>query len=289
MNANWINQHEYPFQPNYLEVGPGRMHYVDEGQGEPVLMVHGTPTWSFLYRHLIKGLSPDYRVIAPDHIGFGLSDKPRVWSYLPSEHARNLAALIEALSLKEINLVVHDFGGPIGLSYAVEHPENVRRIVILNTFCWSLRGDPAFERPHRLFNNALGRFFYRNLNFSAAVMVRAAWGDKRKLSRDIHRHYTRALSTPADRQGTWVFLQELIGSSDWYEGLWNRRENIRNKPALILWGMKDIAFKEKELKHWEELFPQAGVFRFPEAGHFLQEEEGPQLASIIKNFIQDTR
>ncbi|MGE5224799.1 MAG: alpha/beta fold hydrolase [Omnitrophica WOR_2 bacterium] len=289
MNTSWIDVREYPFQPHYLQLGAGRMHYVDEGQGEPVLMVHGTPTWSFLYRHLINGLIPDYRVIAPDHIGFGLSDKPKAWSYLPREHARNLAALIEALSLKDITLVVHDFGGPIGLSYAIEHPENIRRIVIMNTFCWSLRGDPAFERPNQIFNNAFGRFAYTRLNFSPVFMIRAAWGDKRKLTRDIHRHYTQALPTPSDRQGTWVFLQELIGSSDWYESIWNHRENIRNKPALIVWGMKDIAFKEKELKRWEELFPQAQVIRFSEAGHFLQEEEGPQIASLIRSFIKDNR
>ncbi len=285
MDAQWVDSSMYPFQPHTFHVSAGEMHYVDEGHGKPIVMVHGTPTWSFLYRHLIRGLSTGYRVIAPDHLGFGLSDKPGFWSYKPSDHARNLCNLIEQFELKDLTLVVHDFGGPIGLSYAVEHPENVSAIVLFNTFMWSLKGDPAFERPARLFNNALGRFAYRNLNFSPAVMIRAAWGDKRKLTREIHRHYLQALPTPADRQGTWVFLQELIGSSSWYGGLWAQRERIRDIPVQILWGMKDIAFREKELHKWENLFPQAQVMRFPEAGHFVQEEEGERLVPVVRGFL----
>lgn len=284
-DQGWIDRSEYPFQSHFIDLPAGRMHYVDEGQGETLLMVHGTPTWSFLYRQLIKALSPDYRVVAPDHFGFGLSEKPVGWSYLPRDHAQNLASLIERLDLKEFTLVVHDFGGPIGLSYAIQRPENVRRLVLMNTFMWSLKGDPAFETPGKLFNNPLGRFAYKNLNFSAEVMVRSAWGDKKTLTPQIHRHYTRALPTPGDRQGTWVFLQQLIGSSDWYQSLWERRAAIQDKPALILWGMKDIAFKQKELERWEALFPQARVVRFPEVGHFLQDEAGPEVAAHLRRFL----
>jgi len=286
-NPSWIDPSEYPFQPHFLDLPAGRMHYVDEGQGQAVVMVHGTPTWSFLYRKLIKGLSSDYRVVAPDHLGFGLSDKPRDWSYLPRDHAANLAELITHLDLKDITLVVHDFGGPIGLSYAIEHPENVRRLVIFNTFLWSLRGDGQFETPAKMFNNPLGRFAYKNLNFSARVMVSAAWGDKRKLTGNIHRHYIQALPTPADRQGTWIFLQQLIGSSEWYQTLWQRRAAIQDKPALILWGMKDIAFKQKELDRFKALFPAARVECFPEAGHFLQDEAGEQIVPLMKKFLSE--
>ncbi|RPJ43024.1 MAG: alpha/beta fold hydrolase, partial [Chloroflexi bacterium] len=188
--------------------------------------------------------------------------------------------------LRDITLVVHDLGGPIGLSYAIEHPENVRRIVIMNTFMWSLRGEREFELPGKMFNNALGRFAYKRLNFSPTVMIRSAWGDKNNLTKEFHRHYIHALPTPSERQGTWVFLQALIGSSDWYQSLWDRRENLRGKPALILWGMKDIAFKEKELDRWTELFPEAQVVRFPEAGHFLQDEEGEEIARIVERFLK---
>jgi haloalkane dehalogenase len=287
MNPGWIDPIEYPFRSHYLDLEAGRMHYVDEGQGEPLVLVHGTPTWSFLYRHQIKALSPQYRVIAPDHIGFGLSDKPTSWSYLPRDHARNLTTLIEQLKLKDITLVVHDFGGPVGLSYAIENPENVRRLVILNTFMWSLKGDRAFELPGKLFNNPLGRFAYKSLNFSPVVMVRSGWGDRKKLTKAVHRHYIQALPSPAERQGTWIFLQELLGSSDWYQSLWDQRHRIEDKPALILWGMQDVAFRQKELDRWRSLFPQAQVVKLETAGHFLQDEEGLEVSDRIRAFLQE--
>lgn len=285
MDTSWVNQSDYPFQAHFLQVEAGRMHYIDEGQGRPILMVHGTPTWSYLYRHLIKGLSSRYRVIAPDHIGFGLSDKPENWSYRPGDHARNLSQFIEQLGLGDMTLVVHDLGGPIGLSYAVEHPASIRDMVLFNTFMWSLRGDRSFELPHRMFNNAFGKFAYKQLNFSPTVMVRVAWGDKSKLTPEIQRHYIQALPDSASRQGTWVFLQELIGSSDWYDSLWRLRERIQDKPVLILWGMKDIAFKEKELARWESFFSNPQVIRYPDSGHFLQEEEGENLVPVIQRFL----
>jgi haloalkane dehalogenase len=288
LDDTWVNRTEYPFQPHFLQLPAGRMHYVDEGQGRPVLMVHGTPTWSFLYRHLIRGLSADYRVIAPDHIGFGLSDKPQNWTYLPSDHASNLEQLIHELDLNDLTLVVHDFGGPIGLSYAVAHPDRIRNLVLFNTFMWSLQGDPSFERPARIFNNALGKFAYTRLNFSAKIMIPAAWGDKRKLNRTIQQQYVKALPDSASRQGTWVFLKELIGSSSWYEQLWKQRDQIQDKPALILWGMKDIAFKEKELSRWEQLFSSTQVIRYPQTGHFVPEEEGQALVPIIRGFLDDS-
>lgn len=123
-NVQWIDREEYPFKSNFLQLEMGKMHYIDEGRGPPIVMVHGNPTWSFLYRHLVKGLSKKYRCIAIDHIGFGLSDKPMEWSYLPEEHAKNLNVLIEKLDLKDITLIVQDWGGPIGLSYAISKHAN---------------------------------------------------------------------------------------------------------------------------------------------------------------------
>lgn len=132
----WINREQYPFASHSLAVPAGRMHYVDEGSGEPIVMVHGNPTWSFLYRDLIKRLQPAYRCIAMDHLGFGLSDKPAGWSYLPADHAANLTAFIQGLGLQKITLVVQDWGGPLGLSYAVNHPANVARIILMPSRWW---------------------------------------------------------------------------------------------------------------------------------------------------------
>ncbi len=133
MSLTWLDRNEYPFAPNWLDLEAGRLHYVDEGKGDPIVMIHGQPTWSFMYRKLVQDLCGDYRCVAPDLIGFGLSDKPSDWSYRVEAHGENLRRLIEQLGLKRITLVVHDWGGPIGMSYAVDHPDNIERIVFLNT------------------------------------------------------------------------------------------------------------------------------------------------------------
>lgn len=139
----------YPFEHRYVDLDAGRLHYVDEGEGEPLVFVHGTPTWSFLWRHWVNDLRQGFRCIAPDHTGFGLSDKPADGRYTPADHARNLEEFIQRLGLEDVTLVVHDFGGPIGLHYALENPDNVKRIVLMNTWLWSNRGNQAIESARR--------------------------------------------------------------------------------------------------------------------------------------------
>ncbi len=131
----WLDRSAYPFTLRVFSAPEGDMRYVDEGQGEVILFVHGNSTWSFMYRELIKGLRARYRCVAPDHLGFGLSDKPRGATYLPQMHAENLQAFIQGLGLKDITLVLHDWGGPIAMAYATAHPENIKRLVVLNTTC----------------------------------------------------------------------------------------------------------------------------------------------------------
>jgi haloalkane dehalogenase len=267
-----------------MEVDGGRMHYLDEGEGPAIVLVHGTPTWSFLYRHLIRDLAEAHRVIAPDHLGFGLSDKPESLDYRPESQARNLATLIERLGLKDIVLVVHDFGGPIGLSYAIDHPENVRALVLFNTWTWSLAGTPA-EKMSRLMSGPLGRFLYKRLNFSPKVLLKAVFADRSKLTRTVHRHYTDVFPTPAERHAPWVFARELIGSGDWYEDLWHRLGPIASKPALLLWGMRDSAFGPEALARWKGALPNARVVEFPDAGHFVQEEAPAEAVREIREFL----
>lgn len=282
--GDWVDRSAYPFRSSYLDLGAGRLHYVDEGSGPALLFVHGTPTWSFLYRHLLRELSRDHRVVAVDHLGFGLSDKPAGWGYRPADHARNLALLVEHLGLDDFTLVVHDFGGPIGLSYALEHPERVRSLVLFNTWLWSLRGTPA-ERASRAMSGPLGRFLYRRLNFSPRVLLKAVYGDKGKLTPSIHRQYIAPFPTAASREAPWVLARELIGSSDWYEGLWGRLDRIADKPALLLWGMKDPTFGAAALERWRGALRNSRVVEFPEAGHFVQEEAPGGAVGEIIGFV----
>lgn len=284
--ARWIDRKEYPFTSHFLQLDMGRMHYIDEGSGEPIVMVHGNPTWSFLYRHLVKGLSKDYRCVATDHIGFGLSDKPWNWSYYPEAHAKNLIQLIEKLDLKDITLVVQDWGGPIGLSYAVNSPDNVKRIIIMNTWMWSVKGDPYYERFSKIMGGPVGRFLIKRFNFFVRVVMKKAMGDPSRLPVTVHQHYFKALERPEERKGCWTFPKRIIGSSAWLDSLWSQREKIRDKPALILWGMKDIAFRERELNRWAGLFSNCKVIRYADIGHFAQEEKGNDLCPVVEEFLK---
>ena len=282
----WLDREEYPFESHYFKTSAGAMHYVDEGTGEPIVFVHGNPAWSFEFRKLIKEFSRTNRCIAPDLIGFGLSDKPAGWSYLPEEQAKNLDLFLESLHLDTLTLVVGDWGGPVGLSYALNHPEKIKNIVITNTWLWSVRSDWYYQAFSRFVGGPIGRWLIRNHNFFADTIVRTLFGDKSRLTATIHAHYLMPLAKPDERKGSWVFPAEIIGSSDWLQSLWDKRDLLRGKKILIAWGMKDIGFREKELKTWMHTFPPAKVVRFEDAGHFIPEEKPDELIGEIKNLIR---
>jgi pimeloyl-ACP methyl ester carboxylesterase len=283
---SWVDREAYPFTTRRVKLAAGTVSYVDEGQGEPILFVHGTPTWSFEYRHLIRGLSSRYRCIAPDHLGFGLSERPADFPYTPEAHAQVLAELVDRLGLERFTLVVHDFGGPIGLPLALDRPERVRGIVLLNTWMWSFADDRGMARKARLAGGALGRFLYRRLNFSLRTLTPQAYGDRRKLTPTIHRQYL-APFPDADGRGRvlWALARALLGSSDFYDGLWRRRERLADLPALILWGMKDMAFQPTLLDRWRTALPRARAVELPGAGHWPHEEEPALVLRELSAFL----
>jgi haloalkane dehalogenase len=283
---DWLDLKEYPFRENYLSLEQGQMQYVDEGQGETVVMVHGTPEWSFVYRKLIKGLRSDYRCIVPDFLGFGLSDKPAAYSYKPEEQAQCLEQFINMLDLKDITLVVHDFGGPIGLSYALKYPENIKRLIVMNTWMWSVKDDPFYALFSKLMQTPLGNLLYLHLNISPRVLMKQAMGDKSKLTPHIHQQYLKVFPTLESRKSLLTYARALVGSSAWYESLWQQRDKISDIPTLFFWGMKDAAFKEKELHRLESIFTHYQTIRLDNVGHFVQEEAGDEIVPKIKEFLK---
>lgn len=287
MIPNWIDPTEYPFTPKQFQLPMGAMSYVDEGAStrDPVVMVHGNPAWSFEYRALIRHFSATHRCIAPDHMGFGLSDKPLDWDYLPHQHAENLEKLLESLDLADITLVVNDWGGPIGLAYALNHPDRIKQIVITNTWMWSVRSDWYYQGFSRFMGSLIGRWLIRRFNFFANTIMRIAYGDRSKLTPAIHRHYLMALAEPAERKGCWVFPRQIIGSSGWLSDLWSRRQALEGKVKLIAWGMKDIAFREKELNRWAMHFPGARVVRWADGGHFVADEKSDGLIAEMAHLL----
>jgi len=264
---------------------PAWMRYIDEGSGPPVVMVHGTPTWSFLYRDLVKALRDRYRCVVPDLLGFGLSDKPTGASYRPEDQARRLGRLIDSLALRDITLMVHDFGGPIGLAYAIEHPSNVTRLVLFNTWMWSFVGDRQMQWIGRALGGGLGCFLYEQWAFSVNVLFRRALGDRRRYTRDVHAQYLGPMRDRTARHATWIYARELLGSSSWYDTLWQRRERIAPIPALLVWGMKDPAFA-RCLPRWRSVFANAEVVKMSGVGHAPMEERAPEITPVISRFLE---
>ena len=280
-----LNKDLYPFEHHYINTDEGRMHYVDEGEGETILFIHGTPTWSFLYRKQIKALSKKYRCIAPDHIGFGLSDKPNDLKGTPQQHAANLGQFIEKLGLEDFTLVVHDFGGPIGLSYAIQHPEKIKRIVMFNTWLWETKTVKEIQKIDKLLNSWLGKMLYLNFNVSPKMLLKKGFYDRSKLVKHVHRHYINVFPNKSSRYGLLKIGQSLAGSSDWYGEQWEQIDVVKDKPFLILWGMKDEFIVPEYLLRWRNALTNAKVVEY-ECGHFVQEEMADEAAKEMMLFME---
>ena len=283
---DWLDREAYPFRSRWAGPAGSRLHYIDEGAGDVLLFVHGTPTWSFEFRHLIKALAPRYRCIAPDHLGFGLSDRPWGADYSPEAHAKRLAAFVRHLGLKRLTLVVHDFGGPIGLPLAFAPSSPVERAVLINTWMWPFDDDRDMVRRAKLAGGSFGRLLYKYGNASLRLLMPSAYGDRKKLTGAIHRQY---LEVFRDRQARADVLHALaraiLGSGRFYADLYAQADRLRQLPTLIVWGMKDIAFQPHQLARWQSLLPAAEVRRLDSAGHWPHEEEPAAVVEAMTGFL----
>jgi haloalkane dehalogenase len=278
---------DFPFLPRWISLDTGRMHYVDEGRGPSTLvLVHGTPTWSYEWRHVIRTLSMRYRVIALDHLGFGFSDRPPTGTYTPEWHAANFAQFIERLAPGPFTLVVHDFGGPIALGLAEQRPDLVQRIVVVNSWMWSFADDRGMRWRGQIAGSWLGRFLYRWANLSLRVIMPSAYGDRSKLTPAIQQAYADRFPDRGSR-GTvlWALARALNRSSEFYERLWRDRELLADRPMLIVWGVRDSAFQPYVLDRWVAAYPHARTHRILEAGHWPHEEAPDEVTAAIAAFV----
>lgn len=285
MDASWINRDLYPFESRFVDIDGHPMHYIDEGSGTPILFSHGTPEWSFGWRDVVRGLRGQFRCIAPDLLGFGLSDKPLDADYSVAAHARRMERFVETLGLRHFHVVANDFGLSIAFHYVLRHPDNVQRISLFNGWMWPLSTDPHYARPARIMRSWLGRLLYLRFNFPVTVVVPAAFGDKKKLTREVHRHYKQALPNPETRRAAYAFSGELLNATDFWAEQWQRVGILADKPCLIFWGMKDTFVPPYELEKWQKALPHAPVVRFANAGHFVQEEEPEQMVAALREFF----
>jgi pimeloyl-ACP methyl ester carboxylesterase len=286
-------RHLYPFTSRFVEVNGFAMHYVDEGKGETVLMLHGNPTWSFYYRELIKGLSQAHRCIAPDHIGCGLSARPGAseYGFRLRNRIDDIEAFIETLGLeKDITLVVHDWGGMIGAGLAVRNPDRISRLVVLNTAAFLK--PKAKQLPWML-------SIIRSLPLLAATAVLglnlfargAAWtASARRLPPDVRRGLLAPYNSWRNRLATLKFVQDIpLSPSDPSYDLAaeadHRLDRLLGKPMLVCWGEKDFVFDRDYLAEWRRRFPQAEVHSFPEAGHYVLEDVPDRILHLLQEFL----
>jgi pimeloyl-ACP methyl ester carboxylesterase len=285
---------EYPFANRFFERGGLRMHYLDEGpsDGEPVVMVHGNPTWSFYYRRLILALRDRFRCLAADHIGMGLSDKPAdaEYSYTLCQRVADFEAWMGATTgAQPITLIVHDWGGMIGLAYATRHPERISRLVVLNTAAFPLPPGKKLPWQLRLCRTpAIGALLVRGMNLFCRGAARNCV--RRPLSPDVRQSYLRPYNSWSDRRAVLRFIQDIPLTRDdpampIVEQTAAGLSQLTNRPMLIGWGMRDFVFDESFLDEWRERFPKAKIHRFQNAGHYVLEDAADELIPLIQRFL----
>lgn len=283
-SQKWLDTNLYPFKNNFIQLKTGEMHYVDEGEGDVILFIHGTPTWSFLYRDFISSLSKKHRCIAVDHIGFGLSEKPKDFDGTPQSHSKNLSEFIEKLNLENITIVVHDFGGPIGLSSAIQNHNRINKVVLFNSWLWETKNNPAAQKIDKIINSGIGKFLYLWLNFSPKFLLKKGFYEKKKLTKNIHKQYVYPFPNKFYRTSLLNIGKALIGSSDWYQEQWEKLDMLKQKPWLILWGTKDEFLTTEYLEKWKVRLPNAIIKNF-ECGHFIQEEKTKETIQEIEKIM----
>lgn len=280
----------YPFSSFWIDQPGGRQHYIDEGEGPPVILLHGNPTWSFYYRDLAKDLAAGgMRAIVPDHLGCGLSDKPQDWTYRLADHIENLLRLVKALEIDRFSLVVHDWGGAIGMGVATTLPQAVERMVVLNTAAFRSKRMPwriaACRWP------LIGQFIVRGLNGFAGPATKMT--TVKPLSKTLKEAYLWPYRSWADRIAIARFVEDIPMSASHlsYDRLVQIEDGLSalvDKPMLITWGGQDWCFDASFFREWKERFPLASAKWNPDCGHYVLEDGGPALRQEIVEFLKES-
>lgn len=284
-----ISSDLYPWRHHFLGLNGLNLNYVDEGTGPAMLMVHGNPTWSFYYRHLIKAFSSHFRCVVPDHMGCGFSDKPQDYNYSLENHIQNLEKLVAFLGLKDITLVVHDWGGAIGMGLATRHPELIKRIVVLNTAAFLSQNIP--KRIALCKAGKFGEFLVRGLNGFAWPATFMA--TKRGLPKDVKAAYLAPYDSWNNRIAVSRFVQDIPLEES--HPSWKTLATIESDlpkvrvPKLIVWGGRDFCFDRTFFEKWISIYPDAEAHWIANAGHYVLEDAPKQAIETMVDFIGRTR
>ena len=282
-----IGAEDYPFRSRRLFLENGAtVHYVDEGKGPTLLFLHGNPTWSYLYRNIIVGLKSQFRCIAPDYPGFGLSTPPSEYGFTAAEHADVMAKFLETLSLRDVTIFMQDWGGPIGFSVALRFPDRVHGFIIGNTWAWPLErmGPKMFSI---IMGGAVGRSITRCCN--GVVRFFMKMGVVTPLKNQTLQMYLAPFKNQKDRTPTHIFPRQLRAANPFLADVYNGLPLISQKPALIVWGEKDFAFKKPERSRFENIFSEHTTVILPRAGHFIQEDAPDEIIEAIRKWMDEIR
>lgn len=281
----------FPFAPHYLDVTHCRMHYIDEGAGEPVVFVHGDPTWSYLYRKFIGPLSSQHRCIAPDLMGMGKSSVPHEpYPYRLHHHIDNLESLLLQLDLTNLTLVVHDWGGPVGLGFATRHPDRIQRLVLMNTWAFAAWPGGEFPKLLQMIRSERGEKFVLEKNGYVRNALLGTTYHQENLTEAVLNAYLAPFPTPASRLALLCWTRDIpVNEGDpsfaTMQTIEQRLALLADKPALLIWGMQDPVLPESVLRRWQAIYPQAAVHEIADASHFLQEDAPVQIIDRLKMFL----
>ncbi|PXX71642.1 haloalkane dehalogenase [Nocardia tenerifensis] len=279
----WVDDSLFPFESHFVEIDGHIVHYVDEGSGPTLLFLHGNPTWSFLWRDVIRVLRNDFRCVAMDYPGFGLSTAKAGYGYLPEEHADVVTGFVDALGLGGVTLVGQDWGGLIGLAVAERRPDMFDRLVLANTWAWPVNGVLHFEYFSRIFGGPPGRFLARRLNFVVNVFIPLGHR-RRKPSRAEMAHYRRAMDTPERRKASAVFPHRVLASRAFFAELERRLADLAHLPTLIVWGDADIAFRPRERERLEATFIDHKTVIIKGAGTYVESDAPEEFVAALRDW-----
>jgi pimeloyl-ACP methyl ester carboxylesterase len=281
----------FPFAPHYRAVNGFAMHYVDEGQGEPVVMLHGDPTWGYLFRRFIPPLAARYRCIVPDQMGMGKSEVPQdAARYHLAGHISNLETLLLDLDLQNITLVLHDWGGPVGMGFATRHPERIKRLVLLNTWAFAEWPGGPFPRLVELIRSERGEAFILRRNGYLEPAIVGSTQHPENLTETVMAAYRAPYPTPESRLAMLCWSRDIpvqAGDASYAElarieaGL----ARFAHMPTLLIWGMHDPVLPPVVLRRWRRIFPHAKTHEMEDASHFLQEDAPEQINGWIAAFL----
>ncbi len=279
LDPSWLDRSLFPFTSRFLNIDGNTIHYIDEGSGPTLLLLHGNPTWSFLYRHIVRKLSPHFRCIALDYPGFGLSTAKPGYAFLPREHSDIVEKLVDHLGLKEIRIMVQDWGGPIGLGFAGRRPELVHSVVLGNTFAWPAQRSKGLPTFSKVVGGGLARILITRYNALAKWLIPA--GINRKLTEQELAAYMGPFSTPGSRLPTWIFVHQILASGKYLSEVEAGLVSLREKPALVVWGEADGAFRTPDRLRLMQHFPNHRVRVLAGAKHFIQENAPDEICAAV--------